>query len=61
MSKLTAIIVDDMPSALKMLQNDIIKHHKEIEIIGTAKSVVEAAVLLRKKTTRYSIFRYHAW
>ncbi|WBX72024.1 LytR/AlgR family response regulator transcription factor [Tenacibaculum retecalamus] len=49
MSKLTAIIVDDMPSALKMLQNDIIKHHKEIEIIGTAKSVVEAAVLLRKK------------
>ena len=49
MSKLTAIIVDDMPSTLKMLQNDIVKHHKEIEIIGTAKSVVEAAVLLRKK------------
>ena len=49
MSKLTAIIVDDMPSALEMLQNDIINNHKEIEIIGTAKSVVEASILLRKK------------
>ncbi|WP_275316766.1 LytR/AlgR family response regulator transcription factor [Tenacibaculum bernardetii] len=49
MSKLTAIIVDDMPSALKMLQNDILNNYKEIEIIGTAKSVVEASILLRKK------------
>ncbi len=49
MSKLTAIIVDDMPSALEMLQNDILNNYKEIEIIGTAKSVVEASILLRKK------------
>ncbi|WNW02788.1 LytTR family DNA-binding domain-containing protein [Tenacibaculum sp. HL-MS23] len=49
MSKLTAIVVDDMPSALKMLQNDILNNYKEIEIIGTAKSVVEASILLRKK------------
>ncbi len=49
MNKLTAVIVDDMPSALEMLQNDILNHHKEIDIIGTAKSVVEASILLRKK------------
>ncbi|WP_299161920.1 LytTR family DNA-binding domain-containing protein [uncultured Tenacibaculum sp.] len=49
MKNLTAIIVDDMPSALEMLQNDINKQHTEIEIIGTAKSVVEASKLLRKQ------------
>ncbi len=49
MEKLTAILVDDMPIALEMLTNDISNNHKEIDIIGTAKSVVEAAKLLRKK------------
>ena len=49
MDKLTAILVEDIPSALKMLQNDISNNHKEIEIIGTATSVVEASKLLRKK------------
>ena len=49
MQKLTAILVDDMPVALEMLANDISNNHKEIEIIGTAKSVVEAAKLLQKK------------
>ncbi|ARV06020.1 DNA-binding response regulator [Polaribacter sp. SA4-10] len=49
MKKRTAILVDDMPIALEMLTNDISKNHSEIEIIGTAKSVVEAAKLLRKK------------
>ena len=49
MEKLTAIIVDDMPSALELLQNDINNQHAEIEIIGTAKSVVEASKLLRKQ------------
>ena len=49
MNKTTAILVDDMPVALNMLKNDISNNHKEIEIIGTAKSVVEAAKLLRKK------------
>ena len=49
MKKLTAILVDDMPVALEMLTNDITNNYKEIEIIGTAKSVVEAAKILRKK------------
>ncbi|TXD49074.1 LytR/AlgR family response regulator transcription factor [Polaribacter sp. IC073] len=49
MKKTTAILVEDNSLALEMLSNDISKHHKEIEIIGTAKSVVEAAKLLQKK------------
>lgn len=49
MTKLTAILVDDMPIALEMLQNDLSQFHPEIEIIGTAKSVVEASKLLRKQ------------
>ena len=49
MKELTAIIVDDMPVALEMLENDISKNHSEITIIGKAKSVVEAAKLLRKQ------------
>lgn len=49
MQKLTAIIVEDNPLALEMLTTDISNNHKEIEIIGTAISVVEAAKLLRKK------------
>ena len=48
MKKLTAILIDDMPIALEMLQNDIRENYKEIEIVGTAKSVVEAAKLLQK-------------
>ncbi|TDQ29936.1 LytR/AlgR family response regulator transcription factor [Tenacibaculum caenipelagi] len=49
MTKLTAILVDDMPTALEMLQNDLTQFHPEIEIIGTAKSVVEASKVLRKQ------------
>ena len=49
MKKLTAILVDDMPTALEMLQNDLTQFHPEIEIIGTAKSVVEASKVLRKQ------------
>ena len=45
----TAILVDDMPQALEMLQNDISMKHPTIQIIGTASSVVEAAKLLRKQ------------
>ncbi len=50
MDKLTAILVDDMPSALQLLQSDIESKHADIKIIGTAKSVVEAAKLLRNTT-----------
>tara|TARA_B110000091_G_scaffold211796_1_gene257112 strand:- start:83 stop:832 length:750 start_codon:yes stop_codon:yes gene_type:complete len=49
MKKITAILVDDMTNALEMLANDIAKNHTEIEIIGTAESVVSAAKLLQKK------------
>ena len=49
MKKHTAILIDDMQNALEMLENDISKNHQEIEIIGKATSVVEAAKLLRKK------------
>jgi two-component system LytT family response regulator len=48
MKKLTAILVDDLPIALEMMYNDLSKHHPEIEIIGTAQSVVEASKLLSK-------------
>jgi len=47
--KQTAVLVDDMPQALEMLFNDISKKHTNIQIIGTAKSVVEASKLLRKQ------------
>lgn len=49
MTKTTAILVEDNALALEMLTNDLTNNHQEIEIIGTAKSVVEAAKLLRKK------------
>ena len=49
MNELTAILVDDMPVALEMLATDISNNHPEIKIIGKAKSVVEAAKLLRKQ------------
>ena len=45
---LTAIIVEDMPDALQLLQRDIEANHPEITISDTAQSVVEAAKLLRK-------------
>lgn len=48
MNRLTTILVEDNSLALEMLESDISMYHKEIEIIGTAKSVVQAAKLLRK-------------
>uniref|UniRef100_UPI004047D2C2 LytR/AlgR family response regulator transcription factor n=1 Tax=Polaribacter sp. TaxID=1920175 RepID=UPI004047D2C2 len=50
MTQKTAILVDDMNSALEILSNDLQKYHPEIEIIGKAKSVVEAAKLLQKES-----------
>lgn len=46
----TAILVDDMPDALQLLQSDLKTNHTDIEVIGTAASVVEAAKLLRVKS-----------
>ncbi len=44
----TAVLVDDMPNALQLLKNDIELYHPDINIIATARSVVEAAKVLRK-------------
>ncbi len=49
MSQHTAILVDDLPAALKLLENDIQQKHPSISIIGKAAGVVEAAKLLRKQ------------
>ncbi|WP_435413355.1 LytR/AlgR family response regulator transcription factor [Psychroserpens mesophilus] len=46
---LTAIIVEDLMDAMQLLRSDIEKHHPEIKITDTAKSVVEAAKVLRNK------------
>lgn len=45
----TAILVDDMPEALKVLEKDIAVNFPDINIIGKAESVVAAAKLLRDK------------
>lgn len=45
---LTAILVEDMADTLALLKKDIETRHPDIDIIGTAQSVVEAAKVLRK-------------
>jgi two-component system LytT family response regulator len=47
--KHTAILVDDLPAALTLLENDLEQNHPEISIIGKAASVVEASKLLKKQ------------
>ena len=44
----TAIIVEDMPDALALLQQEIAMAHPDIEVIATARSVVDAAKILRR-------------
>ncbi len=46
----TAILIDDMPQALTILENDLNDLFPEIKIIGTAESIVDAAKLLRRQT-----------
>ena len=48
-NNLTAILVDDMPNTLQLLQNDLKLYHSEIKVIATANSVVEAVKALRKQ------------
>jgi two-component system, LytTR family, response regulator len=45
---MTAIIVEDMPQAIAVLVADLATYCPEVEIIGTAPSVVGAAKLLRQ-------------
>jgi two-component system LytT family response regulator len=47
---MTAIIVEDMPQAIQVLQNDLETYCPEISVIGTAPSIVSAAKLLRQVT-----------
>jgi len=46
---MTAVLVDDMPKAIQVLQNDLADTCPDVEIIGTANSIVSAAKLLKKK------------
>jgi len=50
MDKITAVIIDDMLDAREVLASDLTKHCPEVEVIGTADSVVAGAKLLRKTT-----------
>lgn len=43
-----AVLIDDMPEALDLLQKDLAAYCPEVEIIGTAQSVVEGSKILRK-------------
>ncbi len=43
----TAFIVEDMPNALKVLQDELAQNHADIQVLDTATSVVEAAKKLR--------------
>ena len=47
---ISAILVDDMPQALQILEHDLADCCPDIKIIGTADSVVNAAKLLRQQS-----------
>lgn len=47
---MTALIVEDMPQAIQVLQNDLAEHCPDLEIVGTAGSIVAAAKFLRQTT-----------
>lgn len=49
MSKYTAIIVEDMPQAMQMLEADIEQYLPEVKVSGKATSIVNAAKLLRQE------------
>ncbi len=46
---LTAIIVEDMPQAIKLLRADLAEHCPDVKIIGIAESIVQGAKLLNQK------------
>lgn len=47
---MTALIVEDMPQAAQALQNDLSEYCPEVEVAGTAGSIVTAAKLLGQIT-----------
>lgn len=46
---LTALLIDDMPQALQILQHDLADCCPDVQVIGTADSVVSAAKQLRRQ------------
>lgn len=46
---MTAVLVDDMPQAIEVLKQDLENNFDDIEIVGTANSVISAAKLLKEK------------
>lgn len=48
MKKLSAVLVDDMPEALDVLKADIATYCPNVEVRGTAESVVAAAKLIKQ-------------
>lgn len=49
MQQLTCILVDDIPEILEMLEKDVNRLFPNIQILGKANSVIEAAKTLRKQ------------
>lgn len=49
MQNLTCLLVDDIPDILSMLEKDVNRLFPNIEVIGKASSVIEAAKALRNK------------
>lgn len=47
---MTALLVEDMPQALQLLQADLAEHCPDVEVVGVAHSVVEAAKQLQRQT-----------
>ena len=47
---LTAIIVEDMPEAMQLLQADLDRYCPEVTVVGTADSVVGAAKVIKQQT-----------
>lgn len=45
---ISAVIIDDMPSAIKNLQQDLQAYCPQVEIVGTAEGVVSGAKLLKE-------------
>lgn len=50
MQTLNALLVEDMPQALQVLQSDLTEYCPEVKVTGVAHSVVEAAKQLRQHT-----------
>ena len=55
---LSAIIIEDMPDALQLLQSSLKKNHADIEVVATAQS--GSGKNITQNRTRHFVSRYHA-